>query len=201
MSTSSQSDKNSLRKRGEALIDRLLGMPDLFDNAELQVMEDLMQAALPATPSASASPGATPGAYRWIEEATRILKSVAPVRGHHTGIDDLLSGVPCPPQDLGFNSPADRYARAWHALNASRSHVAKPLIADMPSGPVEVRPVIDNGDGSYSARPSGGKPKGHAVTQQMYEAGLRYLNGRGTAWCCTDLYLAMEAERVKGEAE
>jgi hypothetical protein len=43
------------------------------------------------------------------------------------------------------------------------------------------------------------QPKGHAVTQQMYEAGMKYLHGRGTAWCCTDLYLAMEAQRVKGE--
>jgi hypothetical protein len=37
----------------------------------------------------------------------------------------------------------------------------------------------------------------HPVTQEMYEAGLKYLHGRGTAWCCTDLYLAMEDERVR----
>ena len=36
----------------------------------------------------------------------------------------------------------------------------------------------------------------HAVTQQMYDAGMKYLHGRGTAWCCTDLYLAMEDARI-----
>jgi hypothetical protein len=37
---------------------------------------------------------------------------------------------------------------------------------------------------------------GHAVTQQMYEAGMRYLRWKGTAWCVTDLYLAMDDTRV-----
>jgi hypothetical protein len=50
-----------------------------------------------------------------------------------------------------------------------------------------------------AARSNGAEPQQHAVTQQMYEAGMKYLHGRGTAWCCTDLYLAMEAQRVKGE--
>ena len=45
------------------------------------------------------------------------------------------------------------------------------------------------------------KPNKHAVTHKMYEAGLRYLKGRGTTWDVTDLYLAMEDERVKGETE
>lgn len=39
----------------------------------------------------------------------------------------------------------------------------------------------------------------HAVTQEMYAAGMKYLHGRGTAWCCTDLYLAMEDARVSGK--
>lgn len=37
----------------------------------------------------------------------------------------------------------------------------------------------------------------HAVTQEMYEAGLRYLNVKGNGWCVTDLYLAMEEERCQ----
>lgn len=36
----------------------------------------------------------------------------------------------------------------------------------------------------------------HAVTDKMYRAGLNYIIGRGTAWCVTDLYLAMEDVRV-----
>ena len=51
-------------------------------------------------------------------------------------------------------------------------------------------------EASCAPRSSSAAPK-HAVTQKMYEAGMKYLRGRGTAWCCTDLYLAMEDQRVK----
>jgi hypothetical protein len=75
---------------------------------------------------------ATPGAFKWIECATRVLKEAlkADQRGYDERlanaekIQELLSGVPVPPQDLGFDSPADRYARAWHALNATDFRVA-----------------------------------------------------------------------------
>lgn len=37
------------------------------------------------------------------------------------------------------------------------------------------------------------------VTDAMYEAGLNYLKGRGTAWCVSDLYKAMSAAKVADE--
>jgi hypothetical protein len=37
------------------------------------------------------------------------------------------------------------------------------------------------------------------VTDAMYEAGMKYLNGRGTAWCVTDLYKAMKSAEAVSE--
>ncbi len=75
-------------------------------------------------PSTAATSGSGP--YRWIKDASDALKlwleaappaadgAMARLMGE---TDSLLSGVPVPPEDLGFDSPADRYARAWKALN------------------------------------------------------------------------------------
>jgi hypothetical protein len=91
------------------------------------------------------SGGATPGSYRWINEAVPKLKQLREfLLAAHIGrraddaldkdclgcfpiieIDNMLSGVPCEPQDLGFDSPADRYAKAWHALNAQDFFVTR----------------------------------------------------------------------------
>lgn len=63
------------------------------------------------------------GAWRWIDDAVKMLKAVD--FDGHRGVecndvdgmawadrrDELLSGVPCPQVDLGFDSPADRAAR------------------------------------------------------------------------------------------
>lgn len=89
---------------------------------------------------ANVQPVATPGAYNWISEAVRVLKAfdnsakgreealrrqgyigeADAIKGLIDATEELLRGVPVPPEDLGFNSPADRYARAWHALNDAR---------------------------------------------------------------------------------
>lgn len=58
----------------------------------------------------------TNGAYRWIEEAAFMLRGYRqhfdPTTEDAKVIDRLLSGVPCPQEDLGFDSPADRAARS-----------------------------------------------------------------------------------------
>jgi hypothetical protein len=56
------------------------------------------------------------GTYRWINEAARLLREADDV-GELNGawsesVDKLLHGVPCPQEDLGFGSPADRAASA-----------------------------------------------------------------------------------------
>lgn len=55
------------------------------------------------------------GAWRWIEDACDKLRRAngqLPTGCVLWGeIDSLLSGVPCPQEDLGFDSPADREAR------------------------------------------------------------------------------------------
>lgn len=57
----------------------------------------------------------TMGAYRWIDAAVKALQ-YQHKRPQDPGvweeIDKLLSGVPCPQVDLGFDSPADRAARS-----------------------------------------------------------------------------------------
>lgn len=56
-------------------------------------------------------------AYSWINAAVKVLKTAALAQGVPgstlgSEINTLLSGVPVPQEDLGFNSPADRRARA-----------------------------------------------------------------------------------------
>ena len=84
------------------------------------------------TPSAIAAP--TAGAYRWIEDASRLLKlwlqaapsaAAEPMDRLMAETDSLLSGVPCPQVDLGFNSPADNAARSSIAPSQERIAVAK----------------------------------------------------------------------------
>ena len=61
------------------------------------------------------------GAWRWIDEASKVMNkwraSVTAESDEYTNklweeTDSLLSGVPCPQEDLGFNSPADKAARS-----------------------------------------------------------------------------------------
>jgi hypothetical protein len=64
----------------------------------------------------------------WIEEACKVLRTAAIAQGVpgsalRLEIDTLLSGVPCPPTDLGFNSPADQQARRFNAAVAQSSEI------------------------------------------------------------------------------
>ena len=64
----------------------------------------------------------------WIEEAIAIIKDSGSQTPHterkrQKRINALLSAVPCPPTDLGFNSPADRLAQR---LQAAVSETATP---------------------------------------------------------------------------
>ena len=68
----------------------------------------------------------------WIEEAIAIIKDSGSQTPHterkrQKRINALLSAVPCPPTDLGFNSPADRLAQR---LQAAVSEIATPLEHD-----------------------------------------------------------------------
>lgn len=78
-----------------------------------------------------------PGTYGWIEQAVEFMQAFKPENFDpdlNRLRDDLLSGVPCPPKDLGFNSPADHRARrllaAWNAATLPESGLRSPeLIA------------------------------------------------------------------------
>lgn len=65
------------------------------------------------------------GAYRWIVVAAKLLKEsrdgMGLERRFYDEVDRLLSGVPCPPEDLGFNSPADIAARSesWRPMETA----------------------------------------------------------------------------------
>ena len=64
------------------------------------------------------------GAFVWIKTASAALRAVQ--KAHpiddklHAQIEELLMGVPCPQEDLGFDSPADRAARCDFARQLER---------------------------------------------------------------------------------
>lgn len=78
---------------------------------------------LTAKPAGTQEPHA--GAWRWIDEAVRAMKMVDAAPPEFVKlVNELLQGVPCPQEDLGFDSPADRAARvapqkAWMEAIAS----------------------------------------------------------------------------------
>lgn len=53
------------------------------------------------------------GAWRWIADAVKVLRAAPRIdlTEWDAEVQALLSGVPCPQEDLGFDSPADRAAR------------------------------------------------------------------------------------------
>lgn len=83
-----------------------------------------MNASESPTPS-----GPLASTYRWIEEATPFLRDLwksMPESSAKSALDSLLMGVPCEPQDLGFDSPADKFARRYHTLSQSEKGATFP---------------------------------------------------------------------------
>lgn len=77
--------------------------------------------------------GTLAGTYRWIQEAVPFLQEFRATRkrgSEYNAVNSLLMGVPSEPQDLGFDSPADRFARWYHAgatpASAIRPHDWQP---------------------------------------------------------------------------
>ena len=96
----------------------------------------------------------------WIEEAIAIIKDSGSQTPHterkrQKRINALLSAVPCPPTDLGFNSPADRLAQRLQAAVSERGTPVGWIqeLADgrkvFYEGDLDPREVHDNGKPCY----------------------------------------------------
>lgn len=125
----------------------------------------------------------TSGAYRWIKDASSALSELAAtVRGESPRllnedsggnselslkIDDLLSGVPCQNEDLGFDSPADR---------AARSSTAAPIEATC-NWRSDDDGVWHTGCGQAWVFNDGGTPKDHKA-HYCYHCGSKVVENR-----------------------
>ena len=91
--------------------------------------------------------GPLAGTYRWIEEATPFLRDLLksmPESSAKSALDSLLMGVPCEPQDLGFDSPGDRFARWYHAGSDAHSAGGTNLPPDQLRGEERKKHIHDN---------------------------------------------------------
>lgn len=89
---------------------------DIYDSPEVAALCDMALRSI-TVESAIREPNA--GAWRWIDDAVKALKMVDAAPPEFVKLcDELLQGVPCPQEDLGFDSPADRAARAPVAQEA-----------------------------------------------------------------------------------
>jgi hypothetical protein len=98
------------------------------------------------------------GVYNWIRAAADVLR--ASLRDSDVSlkwgkeINELLSGVPVPNEDLGFNSPADRAARA-EQLGAVKLLAALEAIRDLWPWDTAEPPMEEDYDDTESAYNNG----------------------------------------------
>lgn len=151
---------------------------NLLTAAETRQMLEHVLAVLPEE-------NATAGVFRWIKEAVAIIKDEGPRSSRaelerYKRVEALLSGVPCPQEDLGFNSPADRAAR--EAIDAARYRWLRDKATFQALGAAQVHgEALDHAcDRGLKAAPSPQRtpaPQGNQARADSSESGFKAPSG------------------------